>query len=289
MDIKVLLVYFFLATLRTGSGWFCWLSALSVALSESKCEGISWNPPVLQQHQAKPIYVSIFAPVFKDSCKCHDNLELEEAPVSKWLCVFRSYNGWHRDAHSLRAWVLRWGHQKDLWLCSAIFKGCLYYRLLSGQVFTQRVCWPDSTVLQVPGSTGSGSLGSWFLCSLVWAMSTFCSGVWGPGPSESFAFLHIDAVNSTCNVASGLKRLPAVKCWPVCDGQILKGKVRAGKIDCQAHQHTCQSAGIGSYPSVRFYPYLGTQRVRPRPPTAPTNTSYATQEVRISPEARILQ
>lgn len=47
----------------------------------------------------------------------------------------------------------------------------------------------------------------------------------------------------------------------VCDWQILKGKVRAGKIDCQAHQHTCQTAGISSYPTVRFYPYVGTQRV----------------------------
>lgn len=74
IDIKLILVYFFPAAIRTGSGWFCWLSALSVTLSESKCEGISWNPPVLQQHQGQPLYVSIFTPAYKDFCKCHVNL-----------------------------------------------------------------------------------------------------------------------------------------------------------------------------------------------------------------------
>uniref|UniRef100_A0A3Q3KHF3 Thioredoxin domain-containing protein n=1 Tax=Monopterus albus TaxID=43700 RepID=A0A3Q3KHF3_MONAL len=41
---------------------------------------------------------------------------------------------------------------------------------------------------------------------------------------------------------------------------ILKGEVRAGKVDCQAHYQTCQSAGITAYPTVRFYPHLGTRR-----------------------------
>uniref|UniRef100_A0A3P8ZUB1 DnaJ homolog subfamily C member 10 n=1 Tax=Esox lucius TaxID=8010 RepID=A0A3P8ZUB1_ESOLU len=40
--------------------------------------------------------------------------------------------------------------------------------------------------------------------------------------------------------------------------RMLKGSIRAGKVDCQAHHQTCQSAGITAYPSVRFYPYLGT-------------------------------
>lgn len=44
--------------------------------------------------------------------------------------------------------------------------------------------------------------------------------------------------------------------------QILKGEVRAGKVDCQAHYQTCQSAGITAYPTVRFYLYRGTRRVR---------------------------
>lgn len=42
---------------------------------------------------------------------------------------------------------------------------------------------------------------------------------------------------------------------------MLKATVMAGKVDCQAHHDTCQRAGIRSYPTVRFYPYLGTTRV----------------------------
>lgn len=42
--------------------------------------------------------------------------------------------------------------------------------------------------------------------------------------------------------------------------RMVKGTVRAGKVDCQAHYQTCQSAGITAYPSVRFYPHLGTRR-----------------------------
>lgn len=42
--------------------------------------------------------------------------------------------------------------------------------------------------------------------------------------------------------------------------RMVKGTVRAGKVDCQAHYQTCQNAGITAYPSVRFYPHLGTRR-----------------------------
>uniref|UniRef100_A0A671NZ78 DnaJ homolog subfamily C member 10 n=1 Tax=Sinocyclocheilus anshuiensis TaxID=1608454 RepID=A0A671NZ78_9TELE len=42
--------------------------------------------------------------------------------------------------------------------------------------------------------------------------------------------------------------------------RMMKGIVQAGKVDCQAHYQTCQSAGIKAYPSVRFYPHLGTTR-----------------------------
>ncbi|KAM9709669.1 dnaJ homolog subfamily C member 10 isoform 1-T2 [Menidia menidia] len=42
--------------------------------------------------------------------------------------------------------------------------------------------------------------------------------------------------------------------------RLLKGEIRAGKVDCQAHYQTCQAAGITAYPTVRFYPYLGTKR-----------------------------
>ncbi|EMP26352.1 DnaJ like protein subfamily C member 10 [Chelonia mydas] len=40
----------------------------------------------------------------------------------------------------------------------------------------------------------------------------------------------------------------------------VKGKVKAGKIDCQAYAHTCQTAGIRAYPTVKFYPYQGAKR-----------------------------
>ncbi|XP_042301946.1 dnaJ homolog subfamily C member 10 [Sceloporus undulatus] len=40
----------------------------------------------------------------------------------------------------------------------------------------------------------------------------------------------------------------------------VKGKVKAGKVDCQAHAHICQSAGIRAYPTVKFYPYHGTKK-----------------------------
>ncbi|XP_020663430.3 dnaJ homolog subfamily C member 10 isoform X1 [Pogona vitticeps] len=40
----------------------------------------------------------------------------------------------------------------------------------------------------------------------------------------------------------------------------VKGKVKAGKIDCQAYPHTCQSAGIRAYPTVKFYPHQGAKK-----------------------------
>lgn len=42
--------------------------------------------------------------------------------------------------------------------------------------------------------------------------------------------------------------------------RMIKGKVKAGKVDCQAHAQTCQKAGIRAYPSVRFYPYEGRKK-----------------------------
>uniref|UniRef100_A0A8C4YT24 Thioredoxin domain-containing protein n=2 Tax=Gopherus TaxID=38771 RepID=A0A8C4YT24_9SAUR len=35
----------------------------------------------------------------------------------------------------------------------------------------------------------------------------------------------------------------------------LSGKGKAGKVDCQAYAHTCQTAGIRAYPTVKFYLY----------------------------------
>lgn len=39
----------------------------------------------------------------------------------------------------------------------------------------------------------------------------------------------------------------------------VKGKVKAGKVDCQAYPQTCQSANIKAYPTVKFYPFQGTK------------------------------
>ncbi|XP_067843783.1 dnaJ homolog subfamily C member 10 isoform X2 [Heptranchias perlo] len=39
-----------------------------------------------------------------------------------------------------------------------------------------------------------------------------------------------------------------------------KGKVKAGKMDCQSNPHTCQTAGIRAYPTVKFYPFQGEKK-----------------------------
>ncbi|XP_018584339.1 dnaJ homolog subfamily C member 10 isoform X3 [Scleropages formosus] len=41
---------------------------------------------------------------------------------------------------------------------------------------------------------------------------------------------------------------------------MMKGSVRAGKVDCHTHSQACEKAGIKSYPTVRFYPYLGSSK-----------------------------
>lgn len=41
--------------------------------------------------------------------------------------------------------------------------------------------------------------------------------------------------------------------------QTVKGKVKAGKVDCQMYAQTCQTADIRAYPTVKFYPYQGTK------------------------------
>uniref|UniRef100_A0A8P4K3E6 DnaJ homolog subfamily C member 10 n=1 Tax=Dicentrarchus labrax TaxID=13489 RepID=A0A8P4K3E6_DICLA len=111
----------------------------------------------------------------------------------------RSYNGWHRDAHSLRAWALSSLPRASVDLTPESFRS----QVLSGQ---------DHWVLDF--------------------YAPWC------GPCQHFA--------------------PEFEVL----ARILKGEVRAGKVDCQAHHQTCQSAGITAYPTVRFYPYLGTRRVR---------------------------
>uniref|UniRef100_A0A3Q2QK14 DnaJ homolog subfamily C member 10 n=1 Tax=Fundulus heteroclitus TaxID=8078 RepID=A0A3Q2QK14_FUNHE len=110
---------------------------------------------------------------------------------------FSSYNGWHRDAHSLRAWTLSSLPRASVDLTPQTFRS----QVLSGQ---------DHWVLDF--------------------YAPWC------GPCQHFA--------------------PEFEIL----ARMLKGKVRAGKVDCQAHHQTCQSAGITAYPTVRFYPYLGARR-----------------------------
>ncbi|XP_077128695.1 dnaJ homolog subfamily C member 10 [Ranitomeya variabilis] len=42
--------------------------------------------------------------------------------------------------------------------------------------------------------------------------------------------------------------------------RLLKGKVKAGKVDCQAYEQICQSADIRAYPTVKFFPYMGSKQ-----------------------------
>uniref|UniRef100_A0A3B4Y1V6 DnaJ homolog subfamily C member 10 n=1 Tax=Seriola lalandi dorsalis TaxID=1841481 RepID=A0A3B4Y1V6_SERLL len=108
-----------------------------------------------------------------------------------------TYNGWHRDAHSLRTWALSSLPRVSVDLTPDSFRSLV----LSGQ---------DHWVLDF--------------------YAPWC------GPCQHFA--------------------PEFEVL----ARILKGEVRAGKVDCQAHYQTCQSAGITAYPTVRFYPYRGSRR-----------------------------
>uniref|UniRef100_A0A8P4GP67 DnaJ homolog subfamily C member 10 n=1 Tax=Dicentrarchus labrax TaxID=13489 RepID=A0A8P4GP67_DICLA len=105
---------------------------------------------------------------------------------------YTSYNGWHRDAHSLRAWALSSLPRASVDLTPESFRS----QVLSGQ---------DHWVLDF--------------------YAPWC------GPCQHFA--------------PEFEVLARDVLW---------------KVDCQAHHQTCQSAGITAYPTVRFYPYLGTRR-----------------------------
>ncbi|KAM9343047.1 dnaJ homolog subfamily C member 10 isoform 2-T2 [Pholidichthys leucotaenia] len=110
---------------------------------------------------------------------------------------YTSYNGWHRDAHSLRAWALSSLPRASVDLTPDTFRSLV----LLGR---------DHWVLDF--------------------YAPWC------GPCQHFA--------------------PEFEVL----ARMLKGKVQTGKVDCQAHYQTCQSAGITAYPTVRFYPYLGSRR-----------------------------
>uniref|UniRef100_A0A672NZD0 DnaJ homolog subfamily C member 10 n=1 Tax=Sinocyclocheilus grahami TaxID=75366 RepID=A0A672NZD0_SINGR len=109
----------------------------------------------------------------------------------QYQCV--SYNGWHRDAFSLKTWALSSLPRASVDLSPEDFKR----KVLGGK---------DHWVLDF--------------------YAPWC------GPCQQFA--------------------PEFEVL----ARMTKGTVRAGKVDCQEHYQTCQSAGIKDYPSVRFYPHL---------------------------------
>uniref|UniRef100_A0A673JBC9 DnaJ homolog subfamily C member 10 n=1 Tax=Sinocyclocheilus rhinocerous TaxID=307959 RepID=A0A673JBC9_9TELE len=109
----------------------------------------------------------------------------------QYQCV--SYNGWHRDAFSLKTWALSSLPRASVDLSPEDFKR----KVLGGK---------DHWVLDF--------------------YAPWC------GPCQQFA--------------------PEFEVL----ARMMKGTVRAGKVDCQAHYQTCQSTGIKDYPSVRFYPHL---------------------------------
>uniref|UniRef100_A0A8C5I4J9 DnaJ homolog subfamily C member 10 n=1 Tax=Gouania willdenowi TaxID=441366 RepID=A0A8C5I4J9_GOUWI len=111
---------------------------------------------------------------------------------------YMTYNGWNRDAHSLRAWALSALPRVSVDLTPDTFRS----QVLSGK---------DHWVLDF--------------------YAPWC------GPCQHFA--------------------PEFEVL----ARMLKGDVRTGKVDCQAHYHTCQSAGITSYPTVRLYTYRGSKMV----------------------------
>uniref|UniRef100_A0A667XAY6 DnaJ homolog subfamily C member 10 n=1 Tax=Myripristis murdjan TaxID=586833 RepID=A0A667XAY6_9TELE len=110
---------------------------------------------------------------------------------------YMSYNGWHRDAQSLKLWVLSSLPRVSVDLTPESYRSLV----LSG-----REHW------------------------VVDFYAPWC------GPCQHFA--------------------PEFEVL----ARMVKGEVRAGKVDCQAHYQTCQSAGVTAYPTVRFYPYIGTTK-----------------------------
>ncbi|XP_030642047.1 dnaJ homolog subfamily C member 10 isoform X2 [Chanos chanos] len=118
-------------------------------------------------------------------------------PNTQHRDLYQSYNGWHRDAHSLKIWAM----------------GSL----------------PRASVDLSPEDFKDQVLGG----SDHWVLDFYAPWC---GPCQHFA--------------------PEFEVL----ARMMKGTVRAGKVDCQAHYQTCQSAGIRAYPTVRFYPYLGTKR-----------------------------
>ncbi|XP_038607283.1 dnaJ homolog subfamily C member 10 [Tachyglossus aculeatus] len=110
---------------------------------------------------------------------------------------YYSYNGWHRDAYSLRGWALGYLPQVSI--------------ELTPQTFNEKVLQGKDH----------------------WVVDFYAPWC---GPCRNFA--------------------PEFELL----ARTVKGKVKAGKVDCQAHGNTCQNAGVRAYPTVKFYPYQGEKK-----------------------------
>uniref|UniRef100_A0A8C9BH94 DnaJ homolog subfamily C member 10 n=1 Tax=Phocoena sinus TaxID=42100 RepID=A0A8C9BH94_PHOSS len=118
-------------------------------------------------------------------------------PKSNKAYQYHSYNGWNRDAYSLRIWGLGFLPQASI--------------DLTPQTFNEKVLQGKSH----------------------WVVDFYAPWC---GPCQNFA--------------------PEFELL----ARMIKGKVKAGKVDCQAYAQTCQKAGIRAYPTVKFYPYERAKR-----------------------------
>ncbi|XP_048664930.1 dnaJ homolog subfamily C member 10 [Marmota marmota marmota] len=110
---------------------------------------------------------------------------------------YHSYNGWNRDAYSLRIWALGFLPQVSI--------------DLTPQTFSEKVLQGKNH----------------------WVVDFYAPWC---GPCQNFA--------------------PEFELL----ARMVKGKVKAGKVDCQAYAQTCQKAGIKAYPTVKFYSYERTKK-----------------------------
>uniref|UniRef100_A0A8C6B6X5 DnaJ homolog subfamily C member 10 n=1 Tax=Monodon monoceros TaxID=40151 RepID=A0A8C6B6X5_MONMO len=118
-------------------------------------------------------------------------------PKSNKAYQYHSYNGWNRDAYSLRIWGLGFLPQASI--------------DLTPQTFSEKVLQGKNH----------------------WVVDFYAPWC---GPCQNFA--------------------PEFELL----ARMIKGKVKAGKVDCQAYAQTCQKAGIRAYPTVKFYPYERAKR-----------------------------
>uniref|UniRef100_A0A8C0HXN5 DnaJ homolog subfamily C member 10 n=1 Tax=Balaenoptera musculus TaxID=9771 RepID=A0A8C0HXN5_BALMU len=118
-------------------------------------------------------------------------------PKSNKAYQYHSYNGWNRDAYSLRIWGLGFLPQASI--------------DLTPQTFNEKVLQGKNH----------------------WVVDFYAPWC---GPCQNFA--------------------PEFELL----ARMIKGKVKAGKVDCQAYAQTCQKAGIRAYPTVKFYPYERAKR-----------------------------